>query len=125
MLKLKEKRDVSEAETGTHRGRENSRQRTIDRQYINIHIVDDEEYEKTESFAVELDEPYAIRKAAGHKTCHCGQGAFHPQTGQKPCPFTAVLSCKAQAWRGEREDRCPRRLLSSVQGTCVERRARR
>lgn len=31
-------------------------------QYIKIHIVDDEEYEKTESFAIELDEPYVIKK---------------------------------------------------------------
>ncbi|KAK7104003.1 sodium/calcium exchanger 1-like [Littorina saxatilis] len=32
-------------------------------QFIKIHIVDDEEYEKTESFAVEMCEPYIIKKS--------------------------------------------------------------
>lgn len=34
-------------------------------QYIRIHIVDDEEYEKAESFSVQLEEPYIIRKGSG------------------------------------------------------------
>ncbi|KAK7504739.1 hypothetical protein BaRGS_00003767 [Batillaria attramentaria] len=34
-------------------------------QFIRIHIVDDEEYEKAESFSIELDEPYIIKKGSG------------------------------------------------------------
>lgn len=33
-------------------------------QCIRIHIVDDEEYEKTESFSIELDEPYSVKKGS-------------------------------------------------------------
>lgn len=36
-------------------------------QYIKIHIVDDEEYEKTESFAIELDEPYILKKGSAKR----------------------------------------------------------
>lgn len=36
-------------------------------QYIKIHIVDDEEYEKTESFAIELGEPYMVKKGSVRK----------------------------------------------------------
>ena len=35
------------------------------RQFIKLHIVDDEKYEKTESFAIELNEPYTIMKRSG------------------------------------------------------------
>ncbi|KAL8621495.1 hypothetical protein ACOMHN_058256 [Nucella lapillus] len=34
-------------------------------QYIKINIVDDEEYEKTECFYIELDEPYIIKVGTG------------------------------------------------------------
>lgn len=46
------------------------------RKFVRVRVVDDEEYEKNETFFIWLDEPYLVKKPTGRlwDLCHCPHG---------------------------------------------------